>query len=375
MAFLFLFASLIAADSAAEQRCARRAALAGALAALAFLTRTQMIGIALALPFVFALHGIRERRFFALAGFATAGVGLVLAPWIIWVASWAEITGWHAFSGMGSVRGVPGLRFFRQTVPVSSTDERLRMVVEGLKAAFGPTSKVGYTTSFGAVVYAVPLAVLAAAGSWTEIKRVVRRLWSAEGCLLSIAVLATIVALGPLHLDKRQFFFSWLFGWRHGLPFIVLIALAVPYLFLRGESLGRALGALLVALTLYQAVESMGVLLNRRYQAGPTGPEAELARWMDAQNPRPKVITTNAQVLSAFSRSYFQWMDCKVSAKHTRLLLEAGAADYVLLYPKEANCAFFAPLKDELERVKVFNRGYKVELWRPKVARLGAAAP
>jgi hypothetical protein len=180
--------------------------------------------------------------------------------------------------------------------------------------------------------------------------------------------------LAPLHLEKKQFFYSWLFGWRHGLPFILLIALALPYLFSRGERLGRGLAVLLVAITLFESVGSMRTLLNRRYVAGPTGPEAALAKWLDAQEPRPKVITTNAQVLSAFSRSYFHWMDCKVSAEHTRILLETGAADYVLLYPKEARCAFYAPLKDELEVVKSFKHEYKVELLRPKVPRLGAPA-
>lgn len=375
MAFLFVFASLIAADAAAEKRCVRRAALAGALAALAFLTRTQMIGVALALPFVFALHGIRERRFFALAGVAVGAMAVVVLPWFAWIASWANITGWQTFAGMGSVQDLPALRFFRQTVPVSSTGGKLRTLFESLEAAFKPESKVGYTASFGVVVYAVPLAVLAAAGSWTEVKRIGRRLWSAEGCLLSIAALATLVMLGPLHLEKRQFFLNWLFGWRHGLPFILLIALALAYLFSRGERLGRGIAAVLVAITLFHSIESMGVLLNRRYVAGPTGPEAALARWMDAQKPRPKVITTNAQVLSAFSRSYFHWIECKVPAKHTRLLLESGAADYVLLYPKEARCPYFASLQDEMELVKAFKSGYKVELWRPKVARLGAVAP
>jgi hypothetical protein len=375
MAFLFVFAALIAADASADKRCVRRAALAGALAALAFLTRTQMIGVALALPFVFALHGLRERRFFALAGAATAAMAVVVLPWFAWIASWADITGWQTFSGMGSVQEIPELRFFRQTVPVSSSTGKLRTVAESLEAAFKPESKFGYGASFGVVVYAVPIAMLAAVGSWTEIKRIGRRLWSAEGCLLSIVVLTTFTMLAPLHLEKRQFFLSWLFGWRHGLPFILLIALALPYLFLRGERLGRGLAALLVAITLFHSVDSMGVLLNRRYAAGPIGPEAELVTFMDAQQPRPKVITTNAQVLAAFSRSYFHWMDCKVPAKHTRLLLESGAAEYVLLYPKEDRCAFFASLRNEMELVNTFKRGSKIELWRPKVARLGATTP
>lgn len=375
MAFLFLFASLIAADAAADKSSMRQAALAGALAALAFLTRTQMIGVVLALPFVFALHGIRERRFFALAGVAAAAMALVVLPWFAWIASWADIKGWQAFSGMGTIQEIPELRFFRVAVPTSSIADKLRTAGEGLEAAFKPDSKLGYTASFGLVVYAVPLAVLMAASSWTEVKRIGRRLWSADGCLLSIAMLAALVMLAPLHFQKNQFFFTWLFGWRHGLPFILLIALALPYLFLRGERLGRGIAIVLVAITLFHSVESMRVLLNRRYEAGPTGPEAELAAWMDAQKPRPKVITTNAQVLSAFSRSYFHWMDCKVSAKHTRILLETGAADYVLLYPKEARCPSFESLQDQMELVKTFKRGYKVELWRPKVARFGVAAP
>jgi hypothetical protein len=372
LAFFCSLAALIAVDAAAEKRCLYRAALAGALAGMAFLTRTQMIGVALALSCVLALHGLRERRFFALAGAAAAGMALCVLPWFAWIASWADVVGWQTFSGMGSVRETGGLKLFRQTVAVASMADRVGNVRDGLAIAFSPTSKDGYLASFGAVTYAVPLALLAAAGSLTELKRVGRRLWSAEGCLLLIAVLATLLMLAPLHLEKRQFFRTWLFGWRHGLPFILPIALALPYLFLRGERLGRALAGALVAITLFHSVGALRGLLDKQYAAGPAGPEAALVAFLDAQKPRPRVITTNAQVLSAFSRSYFHWMDCKVSAKHTRLLLQNGAADHVLLYPKEASCPYFAPLREELELVKSWKRGFKVELWRPKVARLGA---
>jgi sucrose-phosphate synthase len=59
--------------------------------------------------------------------------------------------------------------------------------------------------------------------------------------------------------------------------------------------------------------------------SGLSGPEVPLVKWLDSQDPKPTVITTHSQILSAFSRSYFHWIDCKVSAAHTIALLEKHA--------------------------------------------------
>jgi hypothetical protein len=371
MAFTFLFAALIAAGAAAEQRSVRFAALAGGLAAVAFLTRTQMIGVLLAIPFVFGIVGLRERELLKLAGVTVAAAGLVILPWVVWVASWADITGWRTFVGQGSIRETD-LTFFRQTVSAPSAGRRLGQIWQGLSVAFSPTKDNSYVASFGPAVYAVPLALVAVFSGLDPIKRLVKRAASAEGCLILLVAVATLVMLGPLHLEKRQFFRPWLFSWRHGLPIILLVAVAVTYLLANTERLGRALALLLVGASLYQAVGSMQTLLSNRYAAGPQGPEAKLAAWLDAQQPRPRVITTHSQILSSFSRSYFHWADCKVSPKHTRALLESGAADYVLVYPHERRCSYFAPLQREMQRVKRFKRGIIVELWAPKVPRFGA---
>jgi hypothetical protein len=366
MAFMLVFLAALAADRAAERCSLKLAALAGALAALAFLTRTQMAGLVIALPLVFAIVGVRKRRFLAMAGAAVAASVIVVLPWVIWVASWAKIAGWATFSGLGQLHELPALNMFQQTVAATTADQKATVLQDGLSIAFSMKDNNSYFYSFGWVIYAVPLGVLAALSDLSELKRIFRRAFSPEGCLVPILVLSALAMLAPLHIEKRQFFKTWLFGWRHGLPFVMLVVVATSYLLVGRDKLGRALAILLLAGSFVHNYGAIDKLFAKKYVSGLSGPEAPLVKWLDAQDPKPTVITTHSQILSAFSRSYFHWIDCKVPAAHTLALLEEGNADYVIVYPRLAGCRYFAPLKPRMELVKRFKKGWSIDVWRLK---------
>jgi len=366
MAFMFFFMAVLAADLAAERHSVKLAMLAGALAAIDFLTRTQMAGLVIAVPLVFAIVGVRNRRFLAMAGAAAAASVIVVLPWVAWVASWAEIKGWTAFAGMGDMRELPALNMFRQTVIASGLGEKLDVLKDGLSIAFSTKDGNSYFFSFGWIIYTVPIALLAVLSDLSELKRILRRAVSPEGCFVFILVLSTLAMLGPLHIEKKQFFKTWLFGWRHGLPFAVLVVIATTYLLVGKQKLGRAIAVLLLVGSFLHNWDGLDRLFDKKYISGPSGPEASLVRWLDSQNPKPTVITTHSQILSAFSRSYFHWIDCKVPSAHTLALLEEGNADYVLVYPKLQGCRYFAPLKPRMELVKRVTKGWSIEVWRLK---------
>ncbi|MCK9459318.1 MAG: hypothetical protein M0R80_06730 [Proteobacteria bacterium] len=374
MAFMFIFAAAIVADEAAARRSLKVAALAGVLAGLGFLTRTQNLGPMLALPLVFAVAGFRQRKFFAMACAAAAASALVLVPWVAWVASWADVAGWQTFAGLGAMREVPELTAFRHTVAAANLEQRVGQIQDGLSIAFSMKDNNSYFYSFGWVIYSVPLGLLAALSDWSEVKRIFRRAFSPEGCLLLFLVLSTIAMLIPLHIEKRQFFKAWLFGWRHGLPFVLFVAIATSYLLVGQQKLGRAVAVLLLVGSFMHNYDTIGRLFDKKYVSGLSGPEVPLVKWLDSQDPKPTVITTHSQILSAFSRSYFHWIDCKVSAAHTIALLEKGNADYVLVYPKLAGCKYFAPVKARMERVKRFTKGWSIDVWKLKDEEAAAAA-
>jgi hypothetical protein len=199
--------------------------------------------------------------------------------------------------------------------------------LSGVAVMFDPFSNLSFVSSFGVAAFLVPLAVAYA---------IYRRRW-AGGALAAAVAAAGVLLCGVLLLAHNRFFMEWLFGYRHGLPFVFLLVVAMAQL--NGRYIRVVASALVVV--------SLVVLLPRSYAfaieppaAWPSRTEQDLAAWLAQHDPNAIILTTNAQPLSVVSRANFRWAACQQSPHEIERLLKLTRTDYVLVYEREQACPF-----------------------------------
>jgi len=298
----------------------------GWFAGLAFLARTQMIGIVIGCFLALVWFALRDRS-------ARKGA-------IAWsVVALATVTPWFAFTGY-----VPFLREMpvkRANIPhtiewtrQSSALDWLRVRVESLGVMFGMSDPYSYVQSFGVVAYLVPLAAIAVIAELVR-RRTIR---APQNLFLTAVFIAGAFFFLNLTLYQSSVWMPWLFGWRHGLPFIILIMLAVPWLAARS---GRFASALAIVLLISVVSSGSSVLaFVRSPDVTLSRGETQLVAWLNAQPRRVSVITTNAQILGSMSDAHFYWTNCTATGDTIRAMLQQLPIDVIVMYEREARCPF-----------------------------------
>lgn len=326
LAFFCAFAAFLGLERFDRTRGAGAAALSGVFAGLAFLARTQMVGVAIGCFLALVWFALRDR---------TARKGAV-----VWsVVAFATVAPWFAF--LGYIPHVTPMTLERAAIPnpINWTQQATRFEwllvrVESLGVMFGPSNQYSYVQSYGIAAYLVPLAAIAAA---LEISRR-RRLVAPQSVFRTAMFIAGLFFFFNLTLYQSSTWMPWLFGWRHGLPFLFLLVLAAPWLVSRA---GRLAPAIAVVLLLSVAANAKAVLdFVRTPDVQLTAAETELVAWLNAQQPPPAVIATNAQILGSMSDARLYWTTCSASGETIRAMLRLMPIQYVVLYESEARCPF-----------------------------------
>lgn len=321
LAFFCAFASFLALERFDRRREVWAAALSGLFAGLSFLTRTQMVGVAIGCFLALAWLALRDRS--------------VRAGAIAWsIAALATVAPWFLF--LGFIPGVTAGSMKRAEIPNpvawtqhASALEWLRARIASLGVMFGPASEYSYVRSFGVVAYLVPLAAIVA---------VVRRRFRApRSIFLTAMCIAGLFFFFSLTLYQSATWMPWLFGWRHGLPFLFLIILAVPWIV---AQTGRAAPAVAVVLLVSVAMNARDVLpFVREPDVQLSAQEMELVAWLNAQ-PRASAIATNAQILGSLTDAHLYWTTCAAPAETIRAMLRQLPVQYVVMYEREMRCRF-----------------------------------
>ncbi|MEO8382475.1 MAG: hypothetical protein ABI779_22640 [Acidobacteriota bacterium] len=340
LAFALGFASFLTLGRFERTRSWIPAALSGLFAGLAFLARTQMVGVAIGCFLAMAWYAWRERgmRRGALAWSAVA---------------LATVTPWFLF--LGFIPGVTPDRLPRATLPkfagwteLPTRWDWLAQRAGSLQVMFDPWNQYSYVQSFGVVAFLVPLAAIVALAELVRRRRTFGESGEsgdsvgAEPGLPRLLIVAMLLAglffFFNLMLYHSEVWMPWLFGWRHGLPFLFLLMLAVPWLV--GRS-GRFAGAIALVLLVSVAVNARNVVaFIRSPDPQLTTAETALVHWLDGRPGKVAVMTTNAQILASKSDASFYWTHCQASGDMTRAMFRAQPIDYVVLYEREMQCPF-----------------------------------
>lgn len=358
LGYVLVFGALLAAGAGREGGVGWPF-LAGLLGGAALLTRSQFVGVLVAVPIALLL-GVdagSRRGWRALA--ACLGGLLPVAAFVAWLSTWMGAVPPVSLLSFDAYRETPQLAPFIQVmVPpdaIGLVTDRLR----GLVTAFDPTSRESYLRSFGPVAWLVPVGAVA-------MFMVPRRADHPRGGV-SVTWLATLLAGGlilvPTHLAHVTFIWDWLFGHRHGLPLILLLAGAGTYLHAAG-GMWRRVAVVALLLSLAYGAGRVGLLL-----AAPRGPaftaeEREMAAWFDSLPAGASALTTRPQGLALLTRRGLHWTRCGESAAQVGRFIDQVGVDYVIAYPGERDCPFALGAGRRLPVRREFGRGDEaVTVW------------
>lgn len=320
-----------------------RGCAAGALAGLALLARTQMIFIGPMAAVCLAVVALNDRRLVR----AAAGCG---------VMALASLAYWY-FRVFGVSDERAGIPVFSMWVEPSSRRAWLTDRFQGILTSFDPLSPFSYFHLWGPVA-ALPLIAATLALVWwlTKSGRITLR-FTADQVPLLVAVSAGLMFLVTLYDYHGTFFLPWLFGYRHGLPFFLLILVALPYLMANSSRFLRGITAALVLVSIATGLLGVMTFVTSPHTPGPRPSERELSGWLDHQQSPPTLISTNAQVLSTWNHANYHWLLCDDKPQQVRILLEKLPIDFVIVYESERDCPAFKGLGDVLTVVRTFGAG------------------
>jgi hypothetical protein len=157
---------------------------------------------------------------------------------------------------------------------------------------------------------------------------------------------------------------GWGFHFRHGLPYILLIVVALPYLTSRNTALHAV-----VLLSLVGSLAAYGPrvrwVLEERYFGVTVGVQA-FASWIDGAPRAPVFLTTRPSTLAASTNGLFHGIFCDDSARDTRTYFDVVRVDYLLTIGNETHCPFFRDVQPPLVAVQSFGDARnKITVWAP----------
>jgi hypothetical protein len=358
LAFFFCFAAILLMDYAVRSAWpVSWAAAAAVFAGLALLSRTQMVISGIALMMVVIWLALSERRFRGMALSFAAIYGSLFAFW------------YFAFEKVVESPGVE-LPHFRMWLSPATTGEWWMERVQGLMVSLAPLHPNSFFNVFQ-LAFLIPIVAGAIAViRWLRAQERGLRL-PADRVLVA---LATLVALGNItslnvyHQDPA-FFVPWLFGYRHGLPMVLGVAVGMSYLWGLGKS-AKSVAIVCAGVTIAFGFVSIAALATHPPRSSPTPAEAALASWLDTQEPLPVIITAKPQHLSVYTHAPIHWTECRTPASTTRIMLEKLPIDYVIVYATERQCAFIDGLGGVLAERTAFGEGPdRIHVLAPRSAR------
>ncbi len=354
LAFALLFGALVALPRSGVKRPVAYAGAAGLLAGLAYLARSQLIGVPFAIAVALGVGGIREPRLrWAALASLSASVAIVV-PWIVHLASSLRTFVPFVLVDFSAYRETEELLPLALVEEFPGLRERILDVLSSFAQPFDPAAS--YVDSFGLIAYSVPLcAGLLVYGLWRRRSRA-RRVPQAEHLVTLATVLAAVSTLVPLHLAHMVVGTESLFGSRHGLPLILAIVLAIAYLARLGAFVRIVLIAVAATGILFPAHTAMTYI--RGNQRFPWPAERHLMRWLDAHPRPPVLLSLKSRSLAARSRSVAHQLVCTSPGLVMRQV-EVLPMDYLVVYERDApHCPFLFRLPEgEFDTVERFGHG------------------
>jgi hypothetical protein len=363
LAFAMGFTSLLCLNRFWRTGSTAFIAACGIAAGLAFLARTQMVGIAIGISILLLVLALRDRSLVKPFLVFCSTAAAVVMPWILflgYVPGAPFVAPWRTAP---AVQLPPFEHFHRPASAFGYVAEWL----EAFRVMFDTGSDHSYIQSFGIAALLVPVAaaVLLFEARWRRCTILPMRDHATAWALIFAGGFFFVT----LTLYHGQFFLPWFFGWRHGLPLIFLLTIAVIWL-RRHPNAWISRGATAAVLISLITGSANVLAFVRNDPTGPSAAEVEALRWTESSRQHPVLMTTNAQVLSAYSAmARFHWTICETDPKTTQIMIDRLGIDYVLVYEWELPCPFLN-VSGGFQVVAVFGESpRRIFVFRPRAVQ------
>jgi len=368
LAFTFAFGALLVLTQLAKGPSLLWGGLTGILASLAYLTRTQMIGVTIAIPTVLFLVSLKDRsyKYTTLASVLT--IGIPIFCWITYLRTYTRHFTPRVLMDFSSYHETPELLPWQYLVETNGAWDLITDRLHGFLVAFDFSSQYSYINSFGLSAY-IPLLALV----WVlpHTKQLFNNVWSfvSPRALPGLsAILASLLCLLPIHAFHAQAFSPYLFQWRHGLPIVLLIVMAAGYLLRYEKTRIRKLTLVLMTLSICTNVLAIdGTFKHELLFQGPSKSDQEFARWISKQSPPPIFLTTRPWQWGANTKGLFHWTACEEPREQMLAYFQYVHVDHVVFPNKDQDCTAFTGISDYLTPVRQFkDESKEFTVWKVK---------
>ena len=366
LAFTFLFATLLSFHFTLAKNLYTWSIIAGLFAGLAYLTRSQMLGLIFIIPSVFSLLGIRDKRFFTACVLSIAASCLCVIPWIIYLFLSFSNFSPEVLVDHTQYRETPELLPYQLLV---QTDTFLDMIVDrisGVSVAFNLYSKQSYANSFGLCAFIFTLPLLSVILKPNSLFKNLPRLLSPRAFIVLGTIGATILCLLPVHLLHIDRYGEWFFQFRYGLPFILVISLSLVWIFTKCSLFFKIATLLVIGVSLSSNIQSVRQELwtQEKYHP-PRHAEKALAQWINTQPIRPKFLTTHPWSLGALTQGNFHEIRCHERPNQMEVFFKRLNIQRVITFRNENHCTFFTNVRELFEKEIEFDPGPKgIVVWK-----------
>jgi hypothetical protein len=356
LAFSLLFGCAIAViRSLRRPHSLGWAIVAGALAGLAYLARTQFLPVLALVPAVLLVLGGRASwRPAAVAQLAALSLSV---PWMIYMAGILDHFRPIQLADFALIHETPELPPFDWHVHSASWLGLLADRARGVRVAFDYHSEASYVRSFGLSAY---LPVVALLTWWAEAARKRDLLSALTSSRAAGVVVCLALAAGPLaalHMTHADRYGGWFFSFRQGLPLVLVIAAASAYLLARGSASARAVAlAILLHSSASGALEIRSAMINRNDSPAMPASNLALAHWIDARAGERMFLSTRALALGAETHGRFHEVICDAEILPLATYASIGV-DTVIMYAADSNCASLELARPLLNEIARFGAG------------------
>ena len=231
-----------------------------------------------------------------------------IVPWVAYLRQSVESFRLAMLVDFTALRSTPELPAYRWSVATGSLVDLVADRAAGLWVAFDPVGRMSYVESFGPIAYLPPALVLWLVARPRSFGSALRAALDPRWLVVVGCAVAAAACLAPVHLAHADRHWGWFFNFRHGLPLILAIVLALGFSLLRGPRLLRGTAWVLTAASLAWGAAGVARELGTPYR-GPGPAERALGDWIEMQASPPVLLTTRPWSLGAVTRGRFHGAD------------------------------------------------------------------
>lgn len=325
----------------------------GLVLGLIFLTRSQMLFLLPPFFIVFLSSGPRWKEGSLRALALLLGWSTCSGVWFIYMSVMMPQLTFGEFFDFASYRELRSIPPFEWRREVTSVFAAFHLFLQSLVVAFNPYHHQSYFKVFGlttllplVLVYYLPRL------TYQALLRGEHERTSAALFLLLTAGSA-VSALAPIHLTESvsSELLQWLFYWRHGLLFSLLVLVSFYGTVFLVPRTGIVILLFISASTIALGAWHLARDFKDTYlHASLSSEYPKMVQWIREQHPQARYLSYEPRILAYYSDAYFYWIGCSSTPTVAEQMLSNVEIDFVLTKEWELSVCHWTTILPKLAR-------------------------